>query len=45
MRIAPPARDFLLQNVSNATLAIRGNIPAAAQKGFVRIANFIVALP
>jgi hypothetical protein len=35
----------LLQNVSNAALATRGNIPAASQKAFVRIVDSNVASP
>ena len=33
---------FLFLNISNDTLATKGNMPTGQQKGFVRIVNFNV---
>jgi hypothetical protein len=35
--------EFLFLDVSDATLATKGNMPTGQQKGFVRIVNFNVA--
>jgi hypothetical protein len=33
---------FLFRNISNETLATKGNMPTRQRKGFVRIVNFSV---